>query len=307
VEISDQKIVILDGACGTSIQGFELNPSAWDGHEGCNEYLNLSSPETIISIHESFLDAGAMVIETNSFGANSVVLSEYGLEDKTAEINRTAVENARKAIGKRKGRYVAGSVGPTTKLPSLGHITVEELERSLVEQMRALLESGVDCLVLETCQDILQGRTGVIAALDLMEEMKIEVPLMVSVTIEQGGTMLVGTDIAAVVANFDPFPLFSLGLNCATGPRDMVSHIRYLRDQWPGRISCVPNAGIPEIVGGETKYPLSPDSFASQLAEFVAKEGVSVVGGCCGTTPSHIMALADALAKVEPAHREVER
>ena len=304
--IVDQKIVILDGACGTSIQEKKLPSSVWDGNNGCNEYLNISSPETIISMHESFLEAGATMIETNSFGANSIVLSEYGLEEKVIEINRAAVENARKAIGNRPGRYMAGSVSPTTKLPSLGHIDVEELERSLVEQMRALLEAGVDCLIFETCQDILQARTGVVAALKLMEELRIEVPLMVSVTIEQGGTMLVGTDIAAVVANFEPFPLFSLGLNCATGPRAMLSHIRYLRDQWPGRISCVPNAGIPEIVRGETKYPLAPDTFASQVADFVKIEGVSVVGGCCGTTPAHIRALSDALGGVEPAQRKVE-
>ena len=304
--IHEEKILVLDGACGTSIQDREIPPSAWDIYEGCNEYLNLSCPESITSIHESFLDAGAIIIETNTFGANSIVLSEYGLQDRTCEINRAAVENARKAIGNREGRYIAGSVGPTTKLPSLGHITVEALEQSLLEQMRALLECGVDCLILETCQDILQARTGVIAAFELMEEMGIHLPLMVSVTIEQQGTMLVGTDIGAVVANFEPFPLFSLGLNCATGPEDMLSHIRYLRDQWPLRISCIPNAGIPEIVGGETRYPLVPEEFASRVSNFVLKEGVSVVGGCCGTTPAHIKALTEALEGVEPAQREVE-
>jgi methionine synthase I (cobalamin-dependent) len=307
MSIADEKILILDGACGTSIQRMDIPDSAWDGHEGCNEYLNLSAPEAIIELHRDFIRAGAQVLETNTFGASSIVLAEYGLEKLTEDINHAAVANARAAIADRRDCYVAGSVGPTTKLPTLGHIAVSELASSLSEQIRSLLKAGVDCLIIETCQDLLQAKTGVVAAFELLEELGLRIPVLVSVTIEQSGTMLVGTDIAAVAATFEPFPIFSLGLNCATGPSNMESHIRYLRDNWPGRISCVPNAGIPEIGEGGTRYPLTPDQFARTMKRFVEEEGVSIVGGCCGTETEHIRKLVQALKNVEAADREILR
>jgi 5-methyltetrahydrofolate--homocysteine methyltransferase len=302
---TDYPILIFDGACGTNLQQVAIPDEAWGGCEGCNEVLNLHAPEVIIDLHRSMLDAGAMVVETDTFGASSVVLAEYDLQDRVKEINRLAVENARKAIAGRPGKYVAGSVGPGTKLPSLGHISVAELARSTREQIEVLLEAGVDCLIIETCQDLLQTKTALVAAFEVLESGKLEIPVLASVTIEQQGTMLVGTDVAAVVATLEPFPLFSLGMNCATGPQDMASHIRYLSHHWPQRISVIPNQGLPEVVNGETVYPLSPDDYAAQMYHFVTDLGVSIVGGCCGTSPAHIRALSDKLNGAVPAKREV--
>ena len=301
---TDEPLLIFDGACGSTLQTMEIADSLWQGKEGCNEFLNLTSPETVVRLHESFLRAGAMVLQTNTFGASGLVLAEYDLEDRVTEINKAAVAHARTAMRNYDNCYVAGSVGPTTKLPSLGHVSVEELASSLSEQMRALLEAGVDVLIIETCQDLLQVKTALVACFDLLEELQRLVPVMVSVTIEQQGTMLVGSDIAAVVATLDPFPVFSLGLNCATGPSDMESHLRYLSLNWPGRISCIPNQGLPQIVDGKTHYPLQPQEFAVLMRRFVEELGVSVVGGCCGSSPEHIQELAAVLQGVKPLPRE---
>ena len=302
----DIPLLIFDGACGTALQTMSLPASAWQGREGCNEFLNLSAPSAIAELHRSFLEAGSQVVETNTFGASRVVLAEYGLENRVREINAAAVANARKAMEGLPGRFVAGSVGPTTKLPSLGHISRDALFVALQEQIEALLESGVDLLVFETCQDLLQLKCCLVAAFETFERSSRSVPVMASVTVERTGTLLVGTDLAAAVATLEPFPLFSLGLNCATGPADMESHIRYLSQQWPGRISCMPNQGMPEVVGGQTVYPLSPAEYARQMRHFVETYGVSVVGGCCGTGPEHIRALAAALRDATPAQRSVE-
>lgn len=304
---SAQPVLVFDGACGTNLQQMDIPLEAWGGQEGCNEILNLHGPEFIVRLHQEMLDAGAMVVETDTFGASSVVLAEYGLQDQVRQINRRAVEHARTAIAGRPGKYVAGSVGPGTKLPSLGHIEVAELARSTREQVEALVEAGVDCLMIETCQDLLQTKTALISAFEVLESGKLELPVLVSVTIEQQGTMLVGSDIGAVVATLEPFELFSLGLNCATGPQDMASHIRYLSHHWPRRISVIPNQGLPEVVDGATVYPLAPGDYARQMVQFVAELGVSIVGGCCGTSPAHIRALSEALAGVVPARREVSQ
>lgn len=308
VEVSfrDEPLLVFDGACGSNIQQMQLPASAWGAYEGCNEVLNLSAPEAIESLHRSFLDVGAMVLETNTFGASRVVLAEYGLEREVERINRAAVENARRAIERsgQTGRYVAGSMGPTTKLPSLGHIGVDDLLAAYREQARALVEAGVDALILETCQDLLQAKVGVLAALDVFEALGRDVPLLVSITVERTGTMLTGADLAAAVAALEPFPLFSLGLNCATGPDGMGPHVTVLSRTWPGRISVIPNAGLPELIDGKTVYALSPADFAARLRRFVADDGVSIVGGCCGTRPDHIAALVDALRGLEgPAPR----
>src|SRR3990172_7506277 len=256
--------------------------------------------------HSSFLSAGATVLETNTFGANAIVLSEYGLADRVAEINRAAVGNAREAIRKAGGAaYVAGSIGPTTKLPSLGHIAFQPMAAAFAEQAKALIEAGADLLIVETCQDLLQVKIALISCFGVVEAMKRDVPVMVSLTIENTGTMLVGTDVAAALAAIEPFPVFSVGLNCATGPGGMTSHVRYLCRHYRGRVSCIPNAGIPQVRDGKTHYPLSPEAFAAQLAAFVRDEGVSIVGGCCGTTPEHIRKLREALEGIVPSPRNV--
>lgn len=303
---SDIPLLIFDGACGTTLQAMSIPASAWQGRDGCNEYLNLSAPEAIVEVHRAFFEAGAQVVETNTFGASRVVLAEYGLENRVREINEAAVAHARKAMAGLSNRYVAGSIGPTTKLPSLGHISRNELLAAIQEQIEALLSAGVDLLLFETCQDLLQLKTCLIAASETFERVSKSVPVMASVTIERNGTLLVGTDIAAVAATLEPFTLFSLGLNCATGPADMESYIRFLSQQWSGRISCMPNQGLPEVMGGQTVYPLSPAEYARHMRHLVEAYGVSVVGGCCGTSPEHIRALTGALSGVSPAQRSVE-
>lgn len=307
MNFSEQPILIFDGACGTNLQLMNITDADWAGCDGCNEILNLSAPQHIVALHQSMLDAGAMVVETDTFGASRVVLAEYGLGDKVKEINTRAVANARAAIAERSDKYIAGSVGPGTKLPSLGHISVDELAAATREQVDALLEAGVDCLIVETCQDLLQTKTALVSVFDVLESSNYDLPVMASVTIEQQGTMLVGSDIAAVAAALEPYPLFSLGLNCATGPQDMMSHIQYLSHHWPQRISVIPNQGLPEVVNGETHYPLSPADYAEQMYGFIVNQGVSIVGGCCGTSPAHIRALVDRLTGVTPKQREVSK
>ncbi|MDC7236063.1 MAG: homocysteine S-methyltransferase family protein [Spirochaetales bacterium] len=306
MKLTEKDVLILDGACGTSIQNMDLPDTVWDGNEGCNEYLCLSAPERIKEMHLSFLRAGADIVETNSFGGTSIVLGEYGLQDRAADINRAAVACARAAVEEHGAGWVAGSVGPGTKLPSLGHITVEDLEVAYREQIETLVDAGVDLLILETAQDILQLKTVLIAARSILEEKNRDIPIMVSVTIESTGTMLAGTDIAAAAAIIEPFDVFSFGLNCATGPEDMLSSIRWLSHNWSGRISCIPNQGLPEIVDGKTTYPMTPEAYASELKTFVGDWGVTLAGGCCGTTPEHIARLKESLEKVKPAEREVQ-
>lgn len=301
----DHEVLILDGACGTNLQEMNIPEAAWQDKDGCNELLNLTAPDVIIALHANFVEAGAMVIETNTFGASRIVLEEYGLQDQVEAINRAGVQNARQAINGKANTYVAGSIGPGTKLPSLGHIGVETMAEAYAEQIRALLAAGADMLIIETCQDLLQIKTAMTTCFSTMADMGLDVPVMASVTIERTGTMLVGTDIAAAAVTFEPYPIFSFGLNCATGPTDMESHIRYLSRNWPGRISCVPNQGLPEVMDGKTCYPLSPEAYAREMKRFVTKYGVSVVGGCCGTTPAHTRELVKTLAGVKPAVREV--
>ena len=303
MKVQDEPLLILDGACGTNLQEMNIPTKAWDGREGCNEVLNLTAPEIITALHAGFVEAGSMVIETNTFGASRIVLQEYGLENQVEAINKAAVTNARMAIGKEKA-YIAGSIGPGTKLPTLGHITVEELAEAYIEQIEALVKGGVDMLILETCQDLLQVKTALVTCFDTLDKLQTQLPVMASITIERTGTMLVGTDIAAAAVTFEPYPLLAFGLNCATGPTDMESHIRYLSNNWPGRISCVPNQGLPEVINGKTFYPLTPENYAKEMLRFVTQYGVSVVGGCCGTTPAHTKALVNLLKGVEPAKRE---
>ncbi len=302
--LQEHEILIFDGACGSNIQQMDLPQDVWEGNEGCNEYLNLSAPQAVIELHRSFLDAGANVIETNTFGASSIVLSEYGLQGRVDEINQAAVRNARAALAGREDCFLAGSLGPSTKLPSLGHISFDAMADSYRQQIRSLVDAGVDLLIVETCQDLMQAKIVLVSAEDVFAELGRRVPVCLSITVETTGTMLVGADVAAATAVLEPFDLLSLGLNCATGPERMASHVHYLSTHWPGRISVIPNAGMPEVVDGQTVYPLTPEKFADYVARFVAEEGVSIVGGCCGTTPEHIRALAEAVGEISPAPRK---
>mgnify|MGYP001303806467 FL=1 len=304
-------VLVFDGATGTSLQQMDLTADDFGGEalEGCNENLVITRPDAVQAVHRLFLDAGCDVIETDTFGAASVVLAEYGLENQAFELNRRAAELAREMAdqysSERKPRFVAGSMGPTTKLPTLGHIDFDTLRDSFKEQAAGLLAGDVDLFIIETCQDVLQIKAalqGVEAAFQASGQRR---PLMVSVTMETTGTMLVGSDIAAVVSILEPFPIDVLGLNCATGPEQMKEHIKYLSEYSPFVVSCIPNAGLPENIGGVAHYRLTPLELKMQLMHFVEDLGVQVIGGCCGTTPAHIKALSEISEELKPAQRDV--
>lgn len=289
------RLLVMDGATGTNLQNMNIPNDVWEGKEGCNEWLNLACPEVIVKLHQEFIEAGSQAIETNSFGANRLTLAEYGLEDKVNDINFAAVFNARKAaLALGASTYVIGSMGPGTKLPTLGQVELDDLIFALCEQARALIVAGADAIIIETSQDMQQVKTAVRSVFQVMRHTK-HIPLLVSVTMENTGAMLLGTDIAAVAATLEPLPVSSLGLNCATGPNEMESHIRYLKENWNRPISCMPNQGLPEIIDGKTVYNLNPEAFAQKMLYFVETYGIRIVGGCCGTTPAHIKALTDVL------------
>ncbi|MDX2231699.1 MAG: methionine synthase [Leptolyngbyaceae cyanobacterium bins.349] len=317
----DRPILVFDGAMGTNLQVQNLTAADFGGaeYEGCNEYLIFTKPEAVAKVHRDFLAAGADVIETDTFGATSIVLAEYDLADQAYELNRAAAALAKQLAAEfstpEKPRFVAGSIGPTTKLPTLGHIDYDTMKATFAEQAEGLWDGGVDLFLVETCQDVLQIK----AALNGIEDVfakKGELygigeaarrPLMVSVTMEVQGTMLVGSDVAAMLTILEPFAIDILGLNCATGPDRMAEHIKYLSHHSPFVISCIPNAGIPENVGGHAHYKLTPMELRLALTRFVEDLGVQVIGGCCGTRPDHIHQLAEIAATLKPKARPVRQ
>ena len=306
-------VLVFDGATGTSLQQMNLSAEDFGGPalEGCNENLVVTRPDAVQAVHRQFLEVGADVIETDTFGAASIVLAEYGLEDQAFALNKRAAELAREVAEQfstaEKPRFVAGSIGPTTKLPTLGHIDFDTMKASFREQAAGLLAGDVDLFIVETCQDVLQIKAALQGIEEAFREAGERRPLMVSVTMETTGTMLVGSDIAAVVAILEPFPIDVLGLNCATGPEQMKEHVRYLSEHCPFVVSCIPNAGLPENIGGVAHYRLTPTEMKMQLLHFVEDLGVQVIGGCCGTTPAHIGALAELAAELHAAPRPVRR
>ena len=300
----EKPLIIFDGGTGTSFQNLNLTADDFGGKEleGCNENLVLSSPEVVEKVHNSFLEAGCHVIETNTFGASSIVLDEYSIANKAYEINKNAAIIAKKAAAKYstidKPRFVAGSIGPTTKLPTLGHIDFDELKESYKEQIYGLIDGGVDLLLIETCQDVLQIKSALLASKEILDSKNIDIPVMVSITMETTGTMLVGSDIASALTILEPFNIDILGLNCATGPEQMKEHIKYLSENSPFAISCIPNAGLPENIGGVAHYRLKPIELKMQLMNFIYDFNVQLIGGCCGTTPEHIKYLSSIIDEI---------
>ena len=307
----DRPVLVFDGATGTSLQQLDLSAADFGGPalEGCNENLVFTRPDAVQAVHRQFLEVGADVIETDTFGAASIVLAEYGLEDQAFAINKRAAELARQVADEystaAKPRFVAGSIGPTTKLPTLGHIDFDTMKASFRQQAEGLLAGDIDLFIVETCQDVLQIKAALQGLEEAMTSAAKRRPVMVSVTMETTGTMLVGSDIAAVVAILEPFHIDVLGLNCATGPEQMKEHIRYLSEHSPFVVSCIPNAGLPENVGGVAHYRLTPLQMKMQLLHFVEDLGVQVIGGCCGTTPAHIGSLVELAGELSPAARPV--
>ena len=304
------RVVIYDGAMGTNIQF--RNPGVDDfwGKEGCNELLVLSRPDIIKDIHAAFYGVGCDVVETNTFGATRVVLAEYELQDKVAEINLAAAKIAREVAQqfatKDKPRYVAGSIGPTTKLPSLGHITFDNMAAGYEEQALALIAGGVDVLLIETSQDLLQAKAALAGVFDAMQRAGKRLPVTVQVTLEATGTMLLGTEIGAALTSLEPFDVEVIGLNCATGPVEMNDAVRFLGANSSKHVSVLPNAGLPQNEGGRAVYKLTPAELAQYHKHFVQDYGVRIVGGCCGTTPEHLKAVVEAVSGVQPAKREVK-
>jgi 5-methyltetrahydrofolate--homocysteine methyltransferase len=309
----DRPVIVFDGAMGTNLQVQNLTLEDFGGaeYEGCNEYLVVTKPEAVKTVHRRFLEAGADVIETDTFGGSTFVLAEYGLADQAYTLNKTAAELAKSCTAEfstpDKPRFVAGSIGPGTKLPTLGHIDYDTLKTALIPQIQGLMDGGADLLLVETCQDVLQIKAALNAIEEVFAEKGTRLPLMVSVTVEQQGTMLVGSDIGAALAILEPYPINILGLNCATGPDLMSEHIKYLCEQSPFVVSCIPNAGLPENVGGQAHYKLTPMEFRIALTRFVEDWGVQVIGGCCGTRPEHIQSLAEVTQTLKPKERSVRQ
>ncbi len=304
------RVLVVDGAMGTSIHQFSLDLAKdYLGHENCGEILNFTRPDIVGQVHERFLAAGCDAVETNTFGANAVVLAEFAMADRVEEMNQAAAKIARAACEKystpQRRRFVIGSMGPGTRLPSLGHIGFDDLYNSYLRQCHGLIDGGVDVLLLETCQDLLLAKAAINAATDAMSQRGVCLPLMVQVTIESFGTMLVGSEMSAVIAALSPYEQVDvLGINCATGPAEMAEAVAALSENWPRLISVQPNAGLPSIVDGAACYPLQPAEFAQSMRQFVQQRGVNIVGGCCGTTAAHLKALVEAVADCRPAPRD---
>jgi len=307
------RVLVFDGAMGTSIHNCDcdLHRDYLD-KENCTEILVQTRPDVIQGIHESFLSVGADVVETDTFGANQLVLAEFGLNHQTRALNRRAAEIARAACDLHsttdKPRFVAGSIGPGTKLITLGHTDWPTMLDSYTEQARGLLQGGADLFIIETAQDILQVKCAINACLNALDEAgksTDHIPILCSVTVETTGAMLLGTEIAAAAEALRNYPILSLGLNCATGPVEMAEHIHWLTHHWDRPVSCIPNAGLPILIDGRADYPLKPEPFVESILRFVENDGVRIVGGCCGTTPEHIRQLALAVGRVRPgAHHK---
>ncbi len=290
-----ERVLLCDGAMGSRVQALDLDLERdFRGAENCTEILNLSRPDLVREIHMSYLAVGADVIQTNSFGGSPVTLGEFQLADQAHVINKRSAELAQEAIAELKDgreRFVLGSIGPGTRLPSLGHIEYQALEDALFVQAEGLVDGGVDGILIETCQDTLQIKAAVNAAKRARLNLGRELPLIVQVTVETTGTLLVGADIAAAATIIHALDVPMMGLNCATGPQEMAEHVKWLGENWPGPISVQPNAGLPELVDGRTRYPLGPKELATWLERFIVEDGVALVGGCCGTSAEHIQAL----------------
>jgi 5-methyltetrahydrofolate--homocysteine methyltransferase len=309
----NERIVVFDGAMGTNLHAQDLTVDDYGGpqFEGCPEHLLISKPEAVEKVHAGFLEVGCDVVETDSFGGASIVLAEYQIAHLAYDLNKKAAGLAKRVAAdfstKEKPRWVAGSMGPTTKLPTLGHISFLDMKASYREQARGLLDGGADLLIVETCQDILQTKSALAAIFEEFESSKRRIPIIAQVTIEAFGTMLMGTEIGAALTAIEPFPIDVFGMNCATGPQQMTENVRYLCQNSKFFVSVIPNAGIPENVGGHAVFKETPESLSKELGHFVKDFGVNIVGGCCGTTPAHMKAVVEAVKDVTPRQRDVPR
>ncbi len=311
LEAVRSRVVVADGAMGTMIQAQDPTLEDYQGHEGCNEVLNVSRPDIIAAVHDAYLEVGVDAIETNTFGANWSNLSDYGIDDRIRELARAGAAIARERADTfatpERPRWVLGSMGPGTKLPSLGHTTYAHLRATFAEQAAGLLEGGADALLIETSQDLLQAKAAVTGAHDAFGAVGRRVPVMVSVTVETTGTMLMGSEIGAALTALQSIGVDTIGLNCATGPDKMSEHLRYLSQHSEMPVTCMPNAGLPELGANGAVYPLTPTELAAAHTQFVREFGLGLVGGCCGTTPEHLGAVVAAVRGQALAARTPQR
>src|SRR6478736_3425281 len=297
----NHRVVIADGAMGTMLQGRDLQlETDFQNLEGCNEILNVSRPDIIGQIHDAYFETGIDAVETNTFGANWSNLSDYGIDDRIAElaevgarIARERVEAAEAADGRM--RWVLGSMGPGTKLPSLGHTTYDNLKETFALQAEGLIDGGADAFLVETSQDLLQTKAAVNGCKQAIVARGIRLPIFVEVTVETTGTMLMGSEIGAALTALEPLGVDAIGLNCATGPDEMSEHLRHLSKHSPVPVACMPNAGLPILTSDGAHYPLTPEELATAHEQFVREFGLGLIGGCCGTTPEHLAAVVDRL------------
>jgi 5-methyltetrahydrofolate--homocysteine methyltransferase len=304
------RVVVADGAMGTMLQAANPTLEDFQNHEGCNEILNVSRPDIVRSVHNEYLAAGVDAIETNTFGANWSNLADYGIEDRIYELAYAGGKIAREAANSfstaQKPRFVLGSLGPGTKLPSLGHTTYENLKIAYYTAAKGLSDSGCDALLVETSQDLLQVKAAVNGCRQAISETDRDIVLIAQVTVETTGTMLLGSEIGAALNTLEPMGIDLIGLNCATGPTEMSEHLRYLSKNAKVAISVMPNAGLPVLGANGASYPLGPDELAVALEGFVDDYGISLVGGCCGTTPEHLAAVVEKVSGKAIASRAPE-
>src|SRR3954467_5892138 len=299
-----ERVLVFDGAFGTWVQDQDLGPDDFGGPalEGCNERLVLTRPELIKQMHAEHFEAGVDAVETATFGAFSLVLNEYDIADETFAINEQAAPLAREVAADfstaDRPRFVIGSIGPGTRLPSLGQIPFADLRDDYEAMVAGLLAGGTDVLLVETVQDLLQCKAAIIGARRAMATAGVEVPIMVQVTVETTGRLLVGSEIGAAVTALEALRPDVIGLNCATGPHEMTEHLRYLSQHSRTFLSCLPNAGLPSVVDGHTHYALTPEGLAEAHERNVEEFGINIVGGCCGTTPAHLGAVVERLGTV---------
>ena len=304
------RVLVADGAMGTMLQAQDPTLEDFEGYEGCNEVLNVTRPDIVEAVHRAYLEAGSDLIETNTFGANLAALGEYDIVERIGELSEAGARIARKAADEfstpERPRWVLGSVGPGTKLPTLGHTTYESIRDGYHDQVEAMIRGGIDAVQVETSQDLLQTKAAVLGAKRAIAESGRDIPVLVSVTVETTGTMLLGSEIGAALTTLEPLGIDVIGLNCATGPAEMSEHLRYLSHHARCLVSAMPNAGLPELTPDGARYPLSPDGLAEALDRYATDYGLAVLGGCCGTTPEHIRTLTQALAARPVAARTVE-
>ncbi|MCW2491463.1 MAG: methionine synthase [Frankiales bacterium] len=305
-----ERVLVGDGAMGTMLQAADLSLADFQDLEGCNEILNVTRPDVVGGVHDEYFAAGADAVETNTFGANWANLAEYDIEHRIRELAFHGAKIAREVADQHstpdRRRFVLGSIGPGTKLPSLGHVHFSKLRDAYYEQALGLLEGGADALIVETAQDLLQVKSAIIGSQRAMTEVGLQIPIIAHVTVETTGTMLLGSEIGAALTALEPLGIDLIGLNCATGPAEMSEHLRYLSQHAKIGVSVMPNAGLPVLGPNGATYPLQPSELADALSSFVTEFGLGFVGGCCGTTPEHIRQVADRVASLQASPRRPE-